>query len=170
MPLTSAQKTTLKTDIAANTNTVLYAGVQTAINALPNNTDANFAIADWYNQTASPAWTVWRTNIPVKDVKTAIVWTEYIAAVSQADHNAFSLIISNGVVNGADANVRQGFADIFAGPNKATTRSNLTALAKRSATYAEKLFSSGTGSDASPATMAFEGSLSYADVESARNS
>ena len=46
----------------------------------------------------------------------------------------------------------------------------IMALAKRDATRAEKLFSTGTGSDATPATMTFEGSLSYSDVSAARNS
>jgi hypothetical protein len=40
---------------------------------------------------------------------------------------------------------------------------------KRAATRAEKLFSTGTGSTASPATMAFEGVVTYQDVSAARN-
>jgi hypothetical protein len=169
MPLTTDQLQALKADIAANTATVIYAGQPVAINAVPNDTDANFAVADWYNQTASPAWRVWRTDVPVKDVKKAVVWTEYIASVSQADHNAFTLMISNGIVNAADVNVRQGIADIFNNPNKTTTRNNLLAISKRDATRAEKLFSTGTGTTASPATMGYERPLTYQDVQTARN-
>jgi hypothetical protein len=58
--LTTAQLQTLKTDIAANTATVLYGGSQVAINTLPNNGDANFAIAAWYNGVAVPDYIVWR--------------------------------------------------------------------------------------------------------------
>lgn len=165
--ITQPQALTLKADIAANTNTVTYGGAAVAINALPLNDDANFAIADWYNQNASPAWTVWKTAIPTKDVKLAIVWTEYIGR-SQGERDAFEFMLSNGTINGADTNIRQGIADCFSGPSGATTRANLLAMAKRSATNVEKLFSSGTGSDGSPATMSREGTLSFLDVGFAR--
>jgi hypothetical protein len=168
MPLTTAQLATLKTHLAANTNQVLYGGVLTAINAVPNNPDGNFAIAGWYNLTASPAWRVWRTNVPVKDCKKATTWTEYIGR-SQGERDAWGFILSNGIVDASDPNVRQGILDCFSGPSGANTRAALTAIAKRDSTNAEKVLSTGTGSDATPATMGFEGNLSYQDVESARN-
>jgi hypothetical protein len=166
--LSASQGQALKADIAANTNTVSFGGTPVAINALPNNDDANFAIADWYNLTASPAWVVWRSNIPTKDVKLAIVWTEYIAR-SQGERDAFEFMLSNGTINGADANIRQGIQDVFSGPSGATTRANLTALAKRSATNAEKLYSTGAGTDGSPATVTREGPISFQDVSFARS-
>jgi hypothetical protein len=157
--LTTAQLQALGADIAADP----------VLSVLPNNSDGAFQIAQAYNLAAAPAFIVWRTNIPTSDVKKAIVWTEYIGR-SVGERSAFELIISNGIVNSADANIRQGFTDIFSGPSGAQTRTNLTALAKRSATRAEKLFASGTGSDASPATLTFEGTLSYQDVQDARAS
>lgn len=159
MALTSAQLTTLKAAINSDPS----------LSVLPNNDDAAFTIAAAFNALASPAFLVWRTDIPTKDIKKAVVWTEYVGR-TQGERDAFVLINSNGIVNAADANVRQGFSDIFSGPLGATTRANLTALAKRDATRAEKLFSTGTGSDASPATMSFEGQLSYRDVLQARAS
>lgn len=159
MALTSDQLATLKAAINSDP----------ALSVLPNNDDAAFTIAAAFNALASPVFIVWRTDIPTKDIKKAVVWTEYIAR-AQGERDAFVLINSNGIVNAADANVRQGFADIFSGPLGATTRANLTALAKRDATRAEKLFSTGTGSDGSPATMSFEGQLSYRDVLQARAS
>jgi hypothetical protein len=169
MPLTDTQKQTLKADIAANTATVPWQGTPTAINTLPDNSDANFAIAGWYNQTAAPSWRVWRTNVPVKDCKKATTWTEYIGR-SQGERDAWGFMLSNGILDASDPNVRQGILDIFSGPSGANTRAALTAIAKRDATRAEKLFSTGTGADANPATMGFEGALSYQDVGSARNS
>jgi hypothetical protein len=159
MPLTPAQLTALQASIAADST----------LSALPHDDDSAFTIAAAYNQLASPAFRVWRSDIPTKDVKKVIVWTEYIGR-SVGERDAFTLMISNGVVNAADANVRQGFNDIFSGPSGVTTRANLTALAKRDATRAEKLFATGTGSDAAPATMTFEGTLSYRDVVDAWNS
>jgi len=59
---------------------------------------------------------------------------------------------------------------VFSGAGGATTRANLTAISKRDATRIEKLLATGTGSDAVPAVMAFEGNVSYQDIELARNS
>ena len=158
MSLTTLQYQALKVDIAADP----------VLSAIPNTTDGAFAIADAYNALAVPAFRVWRTDIPTKDVKKGVVWTEYIGR-SVGERGAFELMISNGILDASDPNVRQGIADCFSGPSGAGTRTSLTNLAKRDATRAEKLFATGTGSSAEPATMAFEGSLSYQDVLTARN-
>jgi hypothetical protein len=163
MTLTLPQLTALKNAIAANTSQIN--GV--AINAMPLNDDANFAIAGWYNQTANPSFTVWRTNVPVSDCKKATTWTEFIGR-SQGERDAWQFMLSNGILNASDANVRQGILDIFSGPSGVNTRTALTAIAKRLASFAEKLFATGTGSDASPGTMTFEGQISFQDVSQAR--
>ena len=137
--------------------------------AQPNNSDGAFFIAAELNKPATPAFIVWRTDVPTKDIKKAIFWTEYIVR-SDGERDAFVLINSNGIVNCADVNVRQGFADIFSGPGGVNTRAALVAIAKRSATRAEKALATGTGSDASPAAMGFEGNISYQDVQDARAS
>lgn len=157
--LTTAQLATLKADILADPT----------FSAMPNNDDSNFAIAAAYNLAASPAWIVWKTTVTTADAKDAVNWTEYIGR-SQAERDAFQFLLSNHVINPARPNVRQGIADMFSGQNGATTRNALLAISKRSATRVEKLFSTGTGSDATPATMGFEGTLSYQDVSAARNS
>lgn len=157
--LTSSQAAALKADILADP----------VLNAYSNNSDGAFAIAAAYNLVATPTFTVWKTDVPTKDAKKAMVWTEYIAR-SAGERDAWQFMLSNGTINPADVNVRQGIQDIFSGAQGAQTRTNLTTIAKRSATRAEKLFATGTGTDVSPATMSFEGSLSYQDVEQARNS
>ena len=157
--LTTTQLTTLKNDILGDP----------VLNAFPNTPDGNFEIAKAYNLPASPAFRVWRTDVPTKEVKLGVVWTEYIGR-SQGERDAFEFMLSNGTINAADANIRQGIQDIFSGPSGASTRANLVAIAKRDARRAEKLFATGTGTDASPGTMTFEGSLSFQDVEAARNS
>jgi hypothetical protein len=152
MALTSAQKQTLKAAILADP-----AISQTF-------TDGNLqGVADYYNALASPAFIVWRTDVPTKDVKKALVWTEYVGR-SAGERDAFALMISNGIVNAADTNIRAGFNDIFSGPSGVNTRAALVAIAKRSATRAEQLFATGTGSDAVPATMTVEGSISYTEL------
>lgn len=159
MALTPAQWVTLKADIAASGD----------LNTFPMDDDGHSAIAQLYNLPASPAFRVWRTNIPTSEVKKSFVWTEFIAR-SAGERDAFQFLLSNGTINGADLNVRQAIVDIFSGPSGATSRSQLTAVAKRDATRAEKLFATGTGSDAVPATMTVVGNITYQDVSAARNS
>lgn len=73
MPLTPAQLATLKANIAFNTAQIsVNGGAPAAINTLPNGSDENFAIAQWYNLAASPAYTVWNTATPIKSIRAAV--------------------------------------------------------------------------------------------------
>ena len=78
--------------------------------------------------------------------------------------------ISTDGINASLPDRRAFFDDIFSGAGGALTRPKLLALWKRFATEGEKLYATGTGSDATPATMTFEGSISYQDVSTARGS
>lgn len=156
--LTAEQLAALKADILADPT----------LNAFPNNSDGAFAIAAAYNQLASPTWTVWKSDVSTVDIRNALVWSEY-DVLSVSKQNAFSFLCSNHIVNAGLANVRQGIQSIFGAPQQSGNLAALIAIAKRSATRAEKLFSTGTGSVANPATMTFEGQLSFQDVQTARN-
>jgi hypothetical protein len=156
--LTPEQYTALKADILADP----------VLAAKPMTDDGHFAVADAYNLLASPSFTVWRTDVPTRDCKKAVVWTEFISR-SAGERDAFQFMLSNGTLNAADVNVRQGIADIFSGPSGVASRTSLLAIAKRLSTRVEKLFATGTGSDAVPATMVFEGSLNFQDVAIARS-
>lgn len=156
--LSTAQLTALKADILADP----------ALAAQPMNDDGHFAIAAAYNILASPVFRVWKTSVSTAEVKKNVVWTELIGR-SVGERDSFVFMLSNGTINPADVNIRQGILDIFSGAQGATTRNQLNALSKRDATRGEKLFATGTGSDATPATMNFEGNLSYQDVSAARN-
>ena len=77
--LTAAQLTTLKADIAANTNTIpagqpwsgSFAGTQ--IKNVPGTGDGNAAVAGWYNLATSPAFIVWR-DLPIETVLNTITY------------------------------------------------------------------------------------------------
>ena len=86
--------------------------------------------------------------------------------IQASEHFEVALSIDNAAL----ADVRQMFNDIWSGAGGANTRTSLLALWKRSALLGEKIFATGTGSDASPATLTYEGNLSYVDVMAARNS
>lgn len=172
MALTPTQLTTLKADIAANANTIPagrpFAG--TAINALPNNSDANAEIALWYNGDASPSFTVWKTSVSLGAIGNAMNATE-VAGLTSLNLDRLNILatFSNGGIDPSKSDRRAAFDDIFSGAGGATTRAALLILWKRLAKWIEKLFATGTGSDASPATLVYEGSIIGNDVELARN-
>jgi len=154
MILTPTQLQVLATDIAASE----FAG-------LPGNSDSAEAIAQAYNLPATPAFTVWREEVGVQEIKANILWADYITATPGLQM-AFELMIADGTINPSDPNIRQGFAAIFSG----TTLTQLTAMAKRAATRAERIFATGTGSTGSPGTMVGSGPLSGRDILQAWNS
>ena len=164
MTLTTAQKATLKAAIIANPTW----------DAFPNNGDGNFDLANVLNITASPDFTVWKRTVTVQAMMNAIDG-QSLAALQAAESNVLIAVIAsfqNLGINSELPDKRQLFDDLFAGAanNNVTTRTSLLALWKQLATEAEKIFAIGTGSNADPATMDFEGSLNGNDVESARNS
>ena len=155
MSLTPSQLTTLKNDILADAT----------FNSQPHNSDGAYAIAAVYNALASPAFTVWKTNVSIDAVGDNIVGTE-LAGLTTANLTRLQTIValSPTGVNPSLSDRRAFFDDVFSGAGGQLTRPKLLILWKRFATHLEKLFATGTGSDASPATMVVEGTISYQDV------
>ena len=155
MSLTTAQLQALKADIAADP----------VLNALPKNSDSAFEIAMAYNLPAVPSFTVWKTSVSIMAVGQAMLNSD-VANLTTANTNRLSVLgeYSGGAFNPSLADVRSGFNDIFSVAGAATTRANLLALWRRFATRIEKLVATGTGSDASPAQLVFEGTINYGDV------
>ena len=168
--LTIAQSQVVKNDIIADP----------VLNAYPNNSDGNTAIALAYDAVAAPDFWVWRTRVSKREYTneasvdgTLFNWTGtgYIGR-SAGERDAWrELFNEQGFVNPSMANVRQAVQDIFSGatPPAPANRTHLLTVSRRKTTRIEKLLATGTGSTASPATMGFEGSLTYQDVEVARN-
>jgi hypothetical protein len=159
MPLTPAQLATLKTNIQ---NTP-------ALNSQPNTVAGNTAIASFYNSPASPSFTVWKTGVSIGEVGRTFNATELAGLTSLNTQRLQNLAawLATGV-NPSLSSVRQFFDDIFSGAGGNSTRPALLALWKRFANNVEKLFATGTGNDANPATMTFEGTVSEQDVADAR--
>lgn len=181
MALTTAQLQALKADIAANAGTIpagqpwtgAYAGI--AVSAVPNTADGNAAVAGWYNLAAAPAFTTWRKSVTIQEVGDNLNGTD-LSGLSSLNHTRLQTVVqlSQAGINASLADRRQFFDDIFSGTGGATTRAQLLVLWKRLATRAQKLFATGTGSDASPATTASNVgdtfTLSGGDVLNALNS
>ena len=158
MALTPAQQATLKTSIQADP----------AFNSLPQNSDGAYAIALAYDLPATPNWTVWKSNVTINEVGKKFNGAE-LAGLTTGNQTRLQTIAQYmaGGVNPSLLDNRQFFDDVFSGAGGTNTRAALLILWKRLANRSEKLFSTGTGSDAAPATMTVEGTLSYSDVQQA---
>ena len=151
--LTTEQKAALKADILANPD----------LNVFPNSPDGAFEIAILYNQLASPDFIVWRTNVPINEiVNNGFTWTA-VDSLTVGKARIWEWMKESGFINPSKVNVRQGLQDAFG-----ASQPNITPHLKRLATRAERLFATGTGSDVSPGTMTFEGSLTFQEVQEAR--
>jgi hypothetical protein len=139
--------------------------------AFPMTSDGYFDLAVVLNGLAAPAFIVWKGNVSIAATGQAFSGTE-LAGMTTANQTRLQTIAQYlaGGYNPALADVRQMFNDIWSGAGGALTRANLLVLWKRSATYAEKILATGTGTDAAPATMGYEGLLDASDVFQARNS
>lgn len=159
MPLNPSQLQSLKADIAADPT----------LAALPNTADDAFTIAATYNATAVPDFWVWRSSVPSYEYRgsNGIVWTEVDGlSVGKARIFEWLTVGLTTPINAADANVRAGLQNAF---GTSQTLTNLTTMGRRRASRVEKLLATGTGSTAVPATMGYEGAISYTDVQAARN-
>lgn len=154
MNLTPSQKASLKTYIQANsdTNQLYIDGNLDGLASLLNNNDA------------SNFW-IWRSLVPAKEYRGAngLVWTE-IDALTVGKARIFEWLSGQLTldINPSDPNVRQGILDAFA--SGTTTRTNLTAMARRLATRFEKVFATGTGTTASPGNLVLEGPIFSQDL------
>ena len=165
MALTTEQQATLKAFVEADP----------VLSTYPHNSDGAFAIAEALKADASPDFIVWRTSVREQEFTddtssegTTWSWPAFIAR-SVGEQAGWNAMFRNGSINAAKANVRQGFVDIFSGAQNSAPaqRAHCAAIAKRKANRLEKLFATGAGSTASPATMVVEGSVSYAELVSA---
>src|SRR5512139_87799 len=148
--LTDAQKTVLKADILANQDTAAAYEI--------GNLDAREKA---YNAPASPAFIVWKGALTSAEARAAISGGDGLAQLDNltAGKRDSLLWVFDADTHPANASQRAAIENLCGTQN--TLKAAILAAQKRSATRLEKLFSTGTGSDASPATMAVEGQVSY---------
>jgi hypothetical protein len=150
MELTTAQRATLKTAIEAEPSLAT---------ALAQGNDV--AVADWCNETTT--FVVWRTAVPTEEIQDATNWTEFIGR-SQGERDAYRILVDRDRVNPSLATIRQAFNDIFSGATGAISRPAIRTAFQRTATRAEQLLATGTGTTATPAQLRAEGSVTSSDV------
>lgn len=156
MALTTQQLATLKAAIAAETDPTFVAA---------RNAGATGEMAAFYSADANPVFTVWKSMVSINLIGKAFDATE-LAALSSANQTrlqTLAMFLAGGVDPSQSSN-RGFFDDIFSGAGGVNSRAKLLALWKRPARRIEKLFATGTGSDAVPAPLVYEGNLSNNDL------
>ena len=162
--LTPAQLATLKAHIAANTATIQLGPDAVQIKDTPNNGDANNEVAAWYNLQASPNYLIYRTTVPVAEVMlNGFDWTR-VDNLSVGKARIWEWINQSGGFNPSKTNIRAGIDACWTGtaPDLAV-RAAVYVHCKRPASRLEKLFATGSGTDASPSVMVVEGAITYSD-------
>lgn len=176
--LTPGQKTTLKSHIAANTNTIPagfpwsggFAGL--AINTLGNGPDQNAAIAGWYGLTAlagdaqpfADSLNLWKPVVTITEINAAVQWAQNPAgATDAAQTNSWlrwqSMCWSN-QIDLTDPQVRSGVASIWGSGSTTNTNVKAVGTGRRAGTRFELLFAGinrGPNGSAADADMSLNG-------------
>ena len=148
--LTEAQRATLLADILANQDTA----AKYQIGDLSS-------LAELYNAAASPAFTVWRSVLTPEQARTAITGGDGLAQLDNLTAGKRDSLFwtFDGDTYPANADQRAAIVNLCGTQNSLKTA--ILAAQKRTASRIEKLFATGTGSDASPATLVVEGPIGY---------
>lgn len=124
-------------------------------------------IRDYYNAPAEPTYIVWRTAVTQDEIMlNGFDWAR-VDNLSIGKARVWEWLFDNQAtsINPSKANVRAGIDQTWVG-NAAdlAVRAAVYTHCKRAANRVERLFATGTGSDAVPGLMAFEGEITTSDV------
>lgn len=158
--LTTAQLQALKTAINAETDTT-FAGYRTA--------NDKFSMAAWLNLPSTTV--VWRTGVSKREViaSAAFDWTR-VDNLSVGKARIWDQLFSAGDINPSQANVRAGIDATWAAAGDANTLAGIYVVIKRLANRFEKIYATGTGTNAVPAALVVEGSVTSSQIGDALES
>lgn len=161
--MTPQQLTTLKAAILAETDPAFIV-MRTA--------NDETSMAGWYNSPTSPAFVVWRNVVSRDELQNldAFNWTVVDNLVTNSKFRIWEWMFENPErnFNPSKANIRAGIAACWTGNAQLlAVQTAILAACKRTATRVEKLYATGTGSDATPALLVFEGSITAQDISDA---
>lgn len=141
------------------------------LSAYPAGSDGAYEIALALNQDAEPAFVVWRTAVPVDEImRNGMDWAR-VDNLTVGKARIWDWLGRLGTFDASKANIRAGIDAAWVGTAAdLAVRATIYTHCKRNATRGEKVLATGAGSDASPATMGYEGALSWQDVDLARRS
>lgn len=156
--LTDAQLASFKTALLAETDPTLAALRDSGSTGL---------VAEWYNAATDPAFVVWRTRVSQDEImQNGFDWVQ-VDNLTVGKARIWEWLFDNeqNVMNPAKPNVRAGIDEAWKGTAAMlAVRAAIYVHCKRAASRVEKLFATGAGTDASPATMGFEGQITDYDV------
>lgn len=160
MYLTPEQQATLKAFVEADP----------VLSAYPHNTDGAYEIARLLQANASPEFIVWRTSVTKDEImQNGFDWVR-VDNLSVGKARIWDWLFDNqgNVFNPSKVNVRAGVDECWKGTAAdLAVRNAVYVHCKRAANVLEKLFATGTGTTASPATMAVEGTIGYNELANA---
>lgn len=150
--LTPAQITALRTSILASELSSQCVGFG----------DGPTNIAAAYNLPASPAFVVWRTNVAADEIGNAWVGTD-IDGMSALNMQRLQLLLASspsGVFDMSRADRRAGFENPFGTNANDASRVAMRAVWQRNVTRFERIYTTGTGTAATPGALVVEGTVS----------
>lgn len=160
--LTTGQLQTLKAAILAETDTTFV-----ALRAANDET----GMADWLN--AASTFIVWRTSVTQDEImQNGFDWTR-VDNLSVGKARIFEWMFNNEAraINPSKSNVRAGIESVWVGTAAdLAVRASVYAHCKRAASRAERVFATGTGTDASPGLLGWEGYVTAQTVSDALRS
>ena len=135
-------------------------------------------VATWFN--ANSTFVVWRTSVTKSEYQTSVSsaattfdWASTGGYISRsvAERDAWNTLFSGDQFGGSSVNpsmlnVRNAFSDIFSGTGAGAVnnRAHVLAISKRFANNAEKALATGTGTDQTPGTLTFQGTIRVDEV------
>jgi hypothetical protein len=120
-----------------------------------------------YNRlNAASTFTVWRTRVEEQNIYQDSGFNfSLVDGLTAGKRDEWNLLFKTNSANPSRANIRAGFLDIWSGTAaKSAVNAVILELSKRFATNAESVLATGTGSNASPGLLTFEGTISFQDV------
>lgn len=121
------------------------------------------ALAQWFN--ADNAKVVWRSTLTQDVMREAIVGgAAQLDNLTVGKRDALLYLVSADLNN--TATLRSTLDDLCGTQN--TLKARIAAAQKRTATKAESILATGTGTTASPATLSWEGQISSNDIPNIR--
>ena len=134
----------------------------TAAQYLANGNDNELSV--WFNQPQT--FVVWRSKLTPEQARAAIIkGATQLDGLTVGKRDSLFYLVS-GDLEVSDAAVRTAIDDLCGTQNQ--LKGYLTAAQKRTTTRAEKTLASGTGTDAAPANLGWEGWLSGNDSSDIR--
>ncbi|MEY2656092.1 MAG: hypothetical protein RLZZ524_3120 [Pseudomonadota bacterium] len=146
--LTTEQLATLRADVVGNADTLtLY------------NAGDRAGLADAYNANASPAFTVWKTQVTRAEAQASgFDWTQVDNLTTGQARIWFDGLFLDGMIDPSDVGQRAGISEAWKGTAaKTAVATFVLGVCKRAASRFERVFAQGVGSAANPGTLTLIG-------------